>query len=103
MPDSARFIEEFAKTPEQKELLSVLNAGDEVGRPFIVSRDIPAERLAILRKAFDSLVKDPAFRAEMAKQMLPVYPINGPESEQLLARMLKTPRAVADKARVIFE
>jgi hypothetical protein len=39
----------------------------------------------------------------MTKQMLPVYPINGPESEQLLARMLKTPRAVADKARVIFE
>ena len=103
MPESARFIEDFAKTPEQKELLSVLNAGDEVGRPFIVSRDIPAERLAILRKAFDSLMKDAAFRAEMTKQMLPVYPINGPDSEQLLARMLKTPRAIADKAKVIFE
>ncbi len=103
MPESARFIEDFAKTPEQRELLSVLNAGDEVGRPFIVSRDIPADRLATLRKAFDSLMKDNAFRAEMAKQMLPVHPINGPDAEQLLSRMLKTPREVADKARVIFE
>ena len=103
MPESARFIEDFAKTQEQRDLLSVLNAGDEVGRPFIVSRDIPAERLAILRKAFDALMKDPAFRAEMAKQTLPVHPISGPDSEQLLSRMLKTPREIADKARVIFE
>jgi hypothetical protein len=48
-------------------------------------------------------MKDNAFRAEMAKQMLPVHPINGPDAEKLLARMLQTPRAVADKARVIFE
>ncbi len=103
MPDSARFIEDFAKTQEQKDLLAILNAGDEVGRPFIVSRDIPAERLAILRKAFDSLMKDPVFNAEMAKQSLPVHPIDGPGSDRLLDRMLKTPRAIADKARVIFE
>ncbi len=103
MPDSARFIDEFATTQEQRDLLAVVNAEDEVGRPFIVSRDIPAERLAILRKAFDSLMKDPVFKAEMAKQNLPVHPINGPDSEQILTRMLQTPRALADKARRIFE
>ena len=103
MPDGARFIDDFAKTSEQKELLAVVNAQDEVGRPFIVSRDIPAERLAILRKAFDALMKDAAFNADMAKQNLPVHPINGPDSDQILARIMKTPRDVADKARKIFE
>jgi len=103
MPDSARFIEDFAKTQEQKDLLAILNAGDEVGRPFIVSRDIPADRLAILRKSFDSLMKDPVFKAEMARQSLPVHPINGPDADKILDRMLKTPRAIADKARIIFE
>ena len=103
MPDSARFIEEFATTQEQRELLAVINASDELGRPFIVSKDIPADRLAILRKAFDSLMKDPVFNAEMAKQALPVHPINGAESDRMLARMLNTPRAIADRARVIFE
>jgi tripartite-type tricarboxylate transporter receptor subunit TctC len=103
MPDSARFIDDFTTSPEQREILAAVNAEDEVGRPFIVSRDIPAERLAILRKAFDSLMKDPAFKADMAKQNLPVHPINGPDSDQILARMLKTPRDVADKARKIFE
>jgi len=103
MPDSARFIEEFATTSEQREVLAVINASDELGRPFIVSKDIPADRLAILRKAFDSLMKDPVFNAEMAKQGLPVHPINGAESDRMLARMLNTPRAIADRARVIFE
>jgi hypothetical protein len=68
-----------------------------------MSRDVPADRLAILRKSFDSLMKDPTFKAEMAKQALPVHPISGPESDQMVARMLKTPRAIADKARKIFE
>ncbi len=103
MPDSARFIDEFATTQEQRDLLAIVNAEDEVGRPFIVSRDIPAERLAILRKAFDTLMKDPVFKAEMARQNLPVHPINGPDSEQIVTRMLQTPRALADKARRIFE
>ena len=103
MPDSARFIGDLAKTADQKELLDVVNGQDEVGRPFIVSRDIPAERLAILRKAFDALMKDPAFNADMVKQNLPVHPINGAESDQIVARMLKTPRELADKARKIFD
>jgi tripartite-type tricarboxylate transporter receptor subunit TctC len=103
MPDIARFIDDFATTQEQRDLLAVVNAEDEVGRPFIVSRDIPAERLATLRKAFDSLMKDPAFKAEMAKLNLPVHPIDGAGSDRILARMLQTPRALADKARKIFE
>ncbi len=103
MPDSARFIDDFATTQEQRELLAVVNAEDEVGRPFIVSRDIPADRLAILRKAFDSLMVDPVFKAEMAKQNLPVHPIDGAGSDKILARMLQTPKALADKARKIFE
>ena len=103
MPDSARFIEEFATTDEQRQILAVINSGDEVGRPVIVSRDIPAERLAILRRAFDAVMKDPTFKADMAKQTLPVYPINGPDSDQMVARMLNTPRAITDKVRIIFE
>ena len=103
MPDSARVIDDFATTQEQRELLAVVNAEDEVGRPFIVSRDIPADRLAILRKAFDSLMVDPVFKAEMAKQNLPVHPIDGAGSDKILARMLQTPKALADKARKIFE
>ena len=103
MSDSARFIEDFAKTQEDKDLLAVLDAEDEIGRPFVVSRDIPADRLAILRKAFDEVMKDKAFRAEMEKQQLPVDPFTGADAEKLMAKMLNVPASIVQRARTIYE
>ncbi len=72
IPESAVYIGTFATSDEQKQLLRVLNGGDELGRPFIMSKAVPADRLATIRKAFDDTMKDPAFVAEMAKQQLAV-------------------------------
>jgi tripartite-type tricarboxylate transporter receptor subunit TctC len=103
MPASAVFINEFAKTEEQRQLLDVLNGGDQVGRPFIMSRQVPPERLAILRRAFNETMKDPAFLADMEKQQLPVNPLTGEEAEATVARLGAVPRAVAAKAKAIYE
>jgi len=45
----------------------MLIAADAVGRPYIVSKKVPAARLAGLRAGFDATMKDPQFLAEMAK------------------------------------
>lgn len=103
IPDSAVFINTFAKTDEQRQLLDVLNAADRIGRPFIVSKDVPTERLAILRNAFNATMTDPAFLAEMEKQQLPVHPLRGEEAEAVVATMANVPPAVATKAKAIYE
>jgi tripartite-type tricarboxylate transporter receptor subunit TctC len=103
IPASAVFINTFTKTDEQRQILNVLNAADEVGRPFIMSRQVPAERLAILRKAFNDTMKDPAFLVDMEKQQLPVNPATGEESEATVAKMTNVSPAVAAKARAIYE
>ena len=103
IPESAVFINTFAKTEEQRQLLDVLNAADEVGRPFIMSKQVPAERIAILRNAFNATMKDPAFLADMAKQQLPVHPLSGEEAEAVVARMANVPPEIAAKAKAIYE
>jgi len=103
IPESAVFIGGFAKTDEQKQILSVLNAADEVGRPFIMSKQVPAERLAILRRAFDQTMKDKAFLAEAEKLTLPVHPLTGEESEAVVRKMTGVPPAIAAKAKAIYE
>jgi tripartite-type tricarboxylate transporter receptor subunit TctC len=103
IPESAVFINTFAKTEEQRQLLNVLNAADEIGRPFIMSKQVPAERLAILRNAMAATMKDPAFLADMEKQQLPVYPLSGEEAEAVVAKMAGVPPEVAAKARAIYE
>ena len=55
-------------------------AADALGRPFVVSKQVPADRLAVLRAAFDRTIKDAQFLAETQKLDLPVEgPISGPQ------------------------
>ena len=103
VPDSAVYINNFAKTDEQRALLAVLNGADEIGRPFIMSRQVPAERLAIMRKAFNDTMKDPAFIADMDKLGHPVLPLPGEEAEKIVVKMSGAAPEILKKARAIYE
>ena len=103
MPESARFIEDFATTQDQKDLLGVLDAEDEVGRSYVMSADVPADRIAIMRKAFDDTMKDPAFLAETEKEQLPVHPLTGEEAGQIVAKMMTVSPAIIARAKKMYE
>ncbi len=53
IPEGATYVGKFAASDEPRRLLNVLNGGDELGRTFIMSKEVPADRVAIIRKAFD--------------------------------------------------
>jgi hypothetical protein len=103
IPESAVYIGTFAKDDEQKQLLNLLNGGDEVGRPFIMSKDVPADRLATIRKAFDDTMKDPGFLADMAKGQLPVHPLTGAEAEKIVEDLVAAPSAIVALAKPLYE
>ncbi|MGH6670394.1 MAG: Bug family tripartite tricarboxylate transporter substrate binding protein [Xanthobacteraceae bacterium] len=103
IPDSAVFIGTFATSDAQRQLLRVLDGGDEVGRPFIMSKQVPADRLAILRKAFDDTMKDSAFLADMAKEQLPVHPITGQEAEKIVGELTSVPANIVAQAKPIYQ
>jgi tripartite-type tricarboxylate transporter receptor subunit TctC len=103
IPESAPYIGTFATTDEQKQLLHVLNGGDEVGRPFIVSKQVPADHLAIVRKAFDDTMKDPGFLADMAKEQLPVHPIAGEQAAKIVDELIGAPPNIIALAKPIYE
>jgi tripartite-type tricarboxylate transporter receptor subunit TctC len=103
VPESAVYVGNFAKTEEQKQLLGVLDAADEVGRPFVMSKQVPADHVAIIRRAFNETMKDKAFLADMEKQQLPVIPVTGEDAEQIVGRMMSAPREVLAKAKAIYE
>ena len=103
VPDSAVYINNFAKTDEQRALLAVLNGADEIGRPFIMSRQVPAERLAILRTAFAATMKDKTFLAEMDKLGHPVLPLPGEDAEKIVVKMSGASPSVLKQARAIYQ
>ncbi len=103
IPESAIYIGAFAKTEEQKLILSVLDAADEVGRPFVMSKQVPVDHVAIIRRAFSETMKDKAFLAEMEKQQLPVIPLSGEGAEDVVGKMMNAPPAILAKAKAIYE
>ena len=99
IPDSAKYIGDLVTTQEQKDIVDVLLASGELGRPFIASRKVPADRQQALRAAFDATMKDEAFLADAAKQSLPVDPVGGLEAEKIVERLYRFPPALIEKAR----
>jgi tripartite-type tricarboxylate transporter receptor subunit TctC len=103
VPAGAAYIGDLAQTQEQKQLIAVLDGGDELGRPFIMSKDVPATRVAAVRQAFDQTMKDKAFLADMAKQQLPVFPLTGQKAQGIVAGLANVPPAIATKAEAIYK
>ncbi len=54
---------------------------------------VPAERIAALRQAFDRMVADPAFIADVQVRRLDLVPSTGQEVDALIKRTLSTPSA----------
>jgi tripartite-type tricarboxylate transporter receptor subunit TctC len=103
IPESAVYVGNFATGDEQKQLLNVLDAADEIGRPFIMSKQAPADRVATIRKAFDDTMKDPAFITDMDKMQLPITPLTGEEADAVVEKMLTAPPNIVAAAKAIYE
>ena len=103
IPNSAVYVGDMAKTPEQKQLLAFLYSADKLGRPLVMSKQVPEERLAIMRAAFDATMRDPAFLTDMERQQEPVNPVTGSEAERIYESMGQAPAEIVAKARKIYE
>jgi tripartite-type tricarboxylate transporter receptor subunit TctC len=87
MPESVPFVNDLASTPEQKAVLDILNGSGELGRPFIVAKQAPTDRVKILRAAMEDTLKDAQFLAEAQKQSLLLDAVSGEEAEKIIATM----------------
>ena len=53
--------------------------------------NVPADRVAALRAAFDRMVADPDFLADAHKRGLEIAPANGRELDEIVGRTIATP------------
>ena len=79
--------------PGKKEVVAFLSIPSQVGRSIGAPPDVPAERVAALRKAFSATMKDPALIADAKKRGMEV---TGESGEELQAVMAKAAAAPAD-------
>ncbi|MEE2968504.1 MAG: tripartite tricarboxylate transporter substrate-binding protein, partial [Pseudomonadota bacterium] len=61
-------LRDVVKTDEQRRMVDFLEVSAQIGHGFFVSGDVPADRVKILRTAFDATMRDPAFLADAKKR-----------------------------------
>lgn len=96
-------LEDLARTDEERQLVRLLGAAEQVGRPLVTTPGVPADRVAALRAAFDKTMTDPAFLEEAKKSNIEVEPVSGVELQNVIAEVMKTPASVVAKAKSYLE
>jgi tripartite-type tricarboxylate transporter receptor subunit TctC len=97
LPDVPAALD-LVKDPHKKRVLSLILMRQETGRPLAAPPDVPADRLAALRRAFDATIKDPAFIAEAEKLQLEIDPMTGSQIHAMLAEAFATPKDIVTEA-----
>jgi tripartite-type tricarboxylate transporter receptor subunit TctC len=101
MDKSVPFAGDLVKNARERAIFNFLMAPEKLGRLFMVSGRVPAERLAVLRKAFTAAVADPAFLQDAETLRLTVTPMSGDEVARDVAALYATPADLVATAKAI--
>src|SRR5512132_2493238 len=103
MRNSPMFRPCWSKSEADRQAMAMLFARTEYGRPYFLPPDVPMERVAALRRAFDATMTDPAFIADAARLQFDVDPLTGEQVQALVGELAATPREVVARVRAALE
>jgi len=85
--------------PEDKQTLDVFFSQMIFGRPFVLPPEVPADRVALLRKAFSAALADPGLLEEASRAKLEVNPVSGEEVEAIIKKVYATPPHIVSRIK----
>jgi len=95
-------VQELARNPSDRQIMALIVSGDALGKPLAASPNVPIERVQALRAAFDATIKDPAFIEAAVAARTEINPITGMALQSTVAKVLATPRSLAERAKTII-
>ena len=96
LPD-APLVMDLARTEEQRQIFRLVFARQPMGRPFLAPPGVPAERVAVLRRAFMATLQDREFLAEAARTKLEINPVSGERVQAIVGEVYQTPKSITTK------
>jgi tripartite-type tricarboxylate transporter receptor subunit TctC len=85
--------------PDDQAVLEFMSKATVVGRPIATTPNVPPDRLAALRRAFDLTLKDPEFIKEAQTQRAEIQPMTGAELTQAVHEIISTSAALRDRVK----
>jgi tripartite-type tricarboxylate transporter receptor subunit TctC len=95
-------ISDLASSDDGRRILEFMNSDSSVGWNAIAPPDVPADRVAVLRSAFDTTLRDSDFLADAQKQGLEIVPGRGDEVREVVEHTLATPPELVARIAAII-
>jgi tripartite-type tricarboxylate transporter receptor subunit TctC len=91
---------ELATTDEGRDIMKLLTSTTAIGRSIFTTADVPADRVAQLRKAYLTMLEDAAFQADLTKSGLRlIEPIGGEDLQKIVKDTYSFPQALVEVAK----
>jgi tripartite-type tricarboxylate transporter receptor subunit TctC len=68
---------DLVKGEEERKIAKAYTAISTIGRPTVMGPGVPKDRVAYIRRAYQAMIKDPAFIADAKKQRINLSPLDG--------------------------
>jgi tripartite-type tricarboxylate transporter receptor subunit TctC len=101
LPDTPTSVE-LGKTAEDRDVLSFYTSGEELGRSIVAPPGMAPERVRLMRKAFQDMLKDEEFLAEVVKTQLEFNPLDGEALQAIVERTVKASPATVARTRALL-
>ena len=101
-PTIYELMDKYKTSEDGKRLAKVILAAGDFGRPLVVHPGVPADRVKILRDAFDKAIKDPALLADAQKRKLEIDPTSSQELESLAKEVIASPPEVVKRMQKLL-
>jgi tripartite-type tricarboxylate transporter receptor subunit TctC len=95
-------ISELATSDEDRKILEFMNSDASIGWNVVAPPNVPADRVALLRRAFDETMRDPEFLAEAHKRGLEIIPGRGEEVQEVVEHTVTTSPQAIERLKVII-
>jgi hypothetical protein len=92
-------LHELATNDDDRRILKLFSAEAALGKPFLTTPGIPADRLAVLRAAFEEAMKDPGLLKDAKTMGIDVRPLKYDVLKQTADDIVNTPPELVAKAK----
>jgi tripartite-type tricarboxylate transporter receptor subunit TctC len=96
-------LRDLARNDEERAIFEFVSAPIAIQFPFAGPPNIPQDRLATLRQAFNQIVTDPEFKVEIEKLDVELQPLSGEEAQKIVRSIVNTSPAIVAKTQAAMQ
>jgi tripartite-type tricarboxylate transporter receptor subunit TctC len=102
VPTIYELMDQYNTTEAGRSLATLVLAAGDFGRPYVLPPNTPAERVKIIRAAFEKVLKDKEALEDAKKKRLEIDPTSAEELEKLAKEVTSQPPEIVAKMKQLL-